>query len=221
MAKNAWLTPSDITSGTACYTIAVPDGEGFRRILVGALSLLTNPNNFEQFGTLTPDETASRFRTTLDSFIYRESECSMIGAIIPYIGNTIPPKMLPCDGQVYARDDYPMLYQSLTGSPLIINADTFQTPSLEGMFLRGETPSNPINTNGGSDEKTIGINNLPSHSHDYFSVVFNIDVESVGIPDPVGAGIDPFPKQTSSVGGGVPLDIKPAFYSVKYGIIAK
>jgi hypothetical protein len=180
-----------------------------------------NPNNYEQFGALSPDETAQQFKRTLESFILRTSECEMIGAIIPYVGNTIPTKLLPCDGTIYERNDFPLLYQRLTGTPLILNADEFQTPSLEGMFLRGATTTNPINTIGGSDKKIIGLNNMPTHHHNYYGVVMNIDVESVGVPDPVGAGINPIPDPTSSVGGSEPMDILPSFYSVKYGIVAK
>lgn len=220
--RGAWLTPSaSLPIGTACYTIAVPDDEGFRRIMVGALSLLTNPNNFEQFGTLTPEQTASQFQRTLNSFIFRESECSMIGAIIPYVGNIIPTKMLPCDGSTHQRLDYPMLYQSLTGSPLILNADEFMTPSLEGMFLRGATATETLNTIGGSDEKVILPENVPTHTHDYYGVTMNIDIEGLGVPDITAAGLNPVPQQTTAFGGGVPMDIKPAFYSVHYGIIAK
>jgi hypothetical protein len=218
----AWLTPSaTLPLGTACYTIAVPDDEGFRRILVGALSLLTNPENYEQFGTLTPQQASDEFRKTLQSFIFRESDCSMIGAIIPYVTPQIPQNLLPCDGSVYTRDEYSKLYTALITTNLIINSDTFQTPSLEGMFLRGDDATNAQNGNGGSDTKIIGINNLPPHTHDYYSVVFNVDVESVGVPDPVGAGLDPFPKQTSSVGDGEALDIKPRYYTVKYGIVCR
>jgi len=220
--RGAWLTPSaSLPIGTVCYTLAVPNDEGFRRIMVGALSKLTNPNNYEQFGTLTPEQTASQFQKTLESFIFRESECSMIGAIIPYVGNIIPPKMLPCNGSVYLREDYPMLYQSLTGSPLVLNADYFATPSLEGMFLRGATATETLNTIGGSDEKTIEERHIPIHTHDYYGVTMNIDIEGLGVPDVTAAGLNPIPSQTSSFGGGQPLDIKPAFYSVNYGIIAK
>lgn len=220
--RNAWLTPSvSLPVGTACYTIAVPDNEEFRRIITGALSLLVDPNNFEKFGTLTPLETSEQFRKTLKSFIFKQSECDMIGAIIPYVTNTPPPKLLPCDGTTYQRVDYPLLYESLVGTTLIINADSFATPQLEGMFLRGQTISKPVNSSGGSDTKIIGMDNMPTHHHDYYGVVMNIDVESVGVPDPVGAGINPFPDPTSSVGGGQPMDILPSYYSVNYGIVAK
>lgn len=222
MARGAWLTPSaSLPIGTACYTIAVPDNEEFRRIIVGALSLLVNPNNFEEYGALSPIETSEQFKQTLKSFIFRESECDMIGAIIPYVTNNPPPKLLPCDGTTYQRVDYPLLYVRLIGTSLIVDADSFTTPLLEGRFLRGSTITEPVGAIGGSDTKNIGINNMPNHHHDYYGVVMNIDVESVGVPDPVGAGINPIPDPTSSVGGGQPMDILPSYYSVNYGIVAR
>lgn len=220
--RNAWLTPSvSLPVGTACYTIAVPDNEELRRIITGALSLLVDPNNYEQFGTLSPIETSEQFRKTLKSFIFQTSECEMIGAVFPYVGNAPPPKLLPCDGTTYQRVDYPLLYEYLIGTALIINADSFKTPSLEGRFLRGADTTNPTNSIGGSDTKIIDLSNMPTHHHDYYGVVMNVDIESVGVPDPVGAGINPFPDPTSDVGGGQPMDILPSYYSVSYGIVAK
>jgi len=216
----AWLTPSaTLPLGTACYVLAVPDNEDFRRMLVGALGLLTNPDNFEKFGTLTPEETANAWKQTKDSLIFRESECSMIGSIIPYATATPPPKMLACDGSAYLRVDYPRLYDALIGTSLIVNANFFSVPFLDGRILRGMDANNPINSYGGNDELTIGIDNMPSHSHNYEGVIPNIDLELAGVPDVFGAGINPFPTPTSNVGGGVPIVHVPSFYSISYGMV--
>lgn len=189
--------------------------------MLGALGLLSDSKNWEQHGSLTPDECAMLFKTTLDSFLLRESECNMIGSIIAYVTPITPPRMLPCDGGIYQKSDYPKLYNELIGTPLVIDSTTFHTPDLRGRFLRGVDGNNTENSIGGADEKSILVENIPEHDHTYQAVIFNVDVESVGIPDPVGAGIDPTPRHTSKAGEGVPFDVRPAYYSVRWGIIAK
>ncbi len=222
MSRNAWLTPSENTPvGYDCYTIAVPTGVFFKSVLLGAIAKLTDIGNWEQHGTLTPIECATLFEKTVNSIVLGESECDMIGTIQPYATTTIPKRLIPCDGGVYQKSDYPRLYEALVGTPLIVDTDTFRTPQLEGRFLRGTDTNNVQNGVGGSDTKTISIENLPEHDHTYQAVIFNVDIESVGIPDPVGAGIDPIPRHTSKVGNGVPIDVKPAYYTVKWGIVAK
>lgn len=66
-----------------------------------------------------------------------ESEGQLhIGALIRYFDvsgqPTLPAGCVACDGGTYARVDYPLLYEYLdnTSSPLIQDADTFETPDL-------------------------------------------------------------------------------------------
>lgn len=64
-----WATPSSIPAGTVAKTLNVPDGEEWDAILTGALYELTLPENFQQVGTLTPDEVATRFRQMFEEFL--------------------------------------------------------------------------------------------------------------------------------------------------------
>lgn len=53
----------------------------------------------------------------------------MIGQIVMYTTADAPLLSLPCDGEQYAREDYPDLYAVLD-SAYIVDSDTFVTPSL-------------------------------------------------------------------------------------------
>jgi len=64
----AWLTGDTIPETTTCRVIRIPDDPTFRRALSGALLELTKAENWEQFGTLTPEEQASAFLDALWTF---------------------------------------------------------------------------------------------------------------------------------------------------------
>ena len=58
MTKSAWLTPDALPTSTRCVTLTVPDDFDFFSILKGAISALFELENWEEFGTLTPEECA-------------------------------------------------------------------------------------------------------------------------------------------------------------------
>lgn len=219
---NAWLTPNSIPSDRLCLSLLVPNSLEFIMIIRGCLGLLTKPENFQQFGTLTAAETADIFQSVYFDFIYQSNmECYMIGAILMYPNNTIPTKCLPCDGSTYNRSDYPLLYTALAGTLYIVDADTFTTPDMRGVFPLGADGAHPNGSTGGTNQVNIGVQHLPAHTHDYQGVLMNVDIEGVGVPDVTAAGINPLAQQTSSVGGGQALDITPPYRAVNFVIIAK
>ena len=68
-----WLTGDEIPTGTKCREIRVPDDPTFVSAVSGALLDLTRPENWEQHGTLTPQQMADAM---LDAyFSFAESEC--------------------------------------------------------------------------------------------------------------------------------------------------
>jgi len=65
MSAFAWLTPEDQPDGECCIRLIIPNGDEWETIVRGALAALGEAENFEQFGTLTPEETAQIFREAL------------------------------------------------------------------------------------------------------------------------------------------------------------
>ena len=103
-----------------------------------------------------------------------------VGTVLPFAGAAIPPGFLLCDGTEVDTAVYSKLeavigntYNSTPG------AGKFGLPDLRGRFLAGmlgtATGANRITTGtginnlgavDGDQTVTIGVNNLPEHSHD-------------------------------------------------------
>lgn len=64
-----WLTPDSIPGSTTQKTLDIPDNEVWEAAVRGALYELALPQNWEQHGTLTPDQVANRFMEMLDDFL--------------------------------------------------------------------------------------------------------------------------------------------------------
>lgn len=181
----------------------------------GAVEELTFPENWVQFGTATPEDTAYFFLEALDEL----RPYPMIGAIIPLAIETFPEYVLPCDGSTFQRADYPDLYKILDPS-LVLDSDNFITPNLQGRFLLADGNGYSFAGIGGEDSHTLTVSEIPSHSHEYTPPIGNVDLEAPGAPDILAAGVG-LPTQTGNEGGGNSHNNMPPFYVVKYGIIAK
>lgn len=69
-----WLTPDEIPEGTACRPLFIPDSTDWLAIVSGAIDTLTKNYNWEQFGTLTPEQCAERMNDMLN--LYYEEMCN-------------------------------------------------------------------------------------------------------------------------------------------------
>lgn len=218
-----YLTPdAPPPNSFVCRRIIIPNSQDWLALVAGALASLVFLDSWEEFGSMTREEAAQTAKRIFLSF--GDGGQCMIGAIIPYATAALPPNVLPCDGSVYQRTDYPILYDLLDPS-LHINADEFATPDLRGRVVVGAgvgvglTPRPNLST-GGEEEVTLSISQIPPHSHLYTPpALLGLDLEDVGVPTPA-ASIGT-PTQTSAEGGGLPHNNMPPYLAVRYGIIAK
>ncbi len=72
--SNRFLTPDQTPAGTITLAFVVPDDPEFRAWLTGQIAELTNPENWEQYGALTPEETAEIYEAVLVSWL-EEQPC--------------------------------------------------------------------------------------------------------------------------------------------------
>ena len=207
-----YLTPDLVEFGSVadCRTVTLPLSLWY--LVNGALQELTFPENWEMFGTATPEETADFFINVLDKY----GKAMPIGSIIALATNGIPDGVLVCDGTSYTRVDYPQLFDVLDPQ-FIIDADNFITPDLTGRFLLADENGRSLGDVGGEEEHALTITEMPAHSHDYMSAVAS--VATVVVPDEPSAVSTP--STTSPQGGGNAHNNMPPFYVVKYGIVAK
>lgn len=56
-----WLTPDDPPGDLRWFRVYVPEGDGYESALRGALCLLADADNWELFGSATPEEVAQAF----------------------------------------------------------------------------------------------------------------------------------------------------------------
>jgi len=91
----AWLTPDSPTpEEERCRTISVPDDLAFVGAVTGALLPLTQPDNWEQSGSMTPEEAAGIMSAAFESFV--DSDCTT--------GEPCPPPTLPDGSRVWRRN---------------------------------------------------------------------------------------------------------------------
>jgi microcystin-dependent protein len=88
-----------------------------------------------------------------------------VGSLIQYVGATAPTGWLLCQGQILAISLYPSLF-SVIGNVYGGNGVTqFALPDLRGRVALGASGSYPLGSAGGSETRTLTINEMPAHSH--------------------------------------------------------
>ena len=151
-----------------CRRLRIPANADFLSLVSGAIASLLFESAWEQHGALTPAETAQYFK---QMWIDKEDEQGcMIGEIKAFMRTTLPVHVLPCNGSIFQREDYPDLYALLPDS-LKLSADEFMTPDLTRRGLVGVDTSLELGDIGlgdtvGAETVTLTEAELPSHTHD-------------------------------------------------------
>jgi len=235
-----FLTGYNVSPGFACRRVRVPGDLFFLMAVTGALRELTFAYNWEQFGDVTPDEAAATALLMWEEFA--ESDC-MIGAVFPYATMEPPQGCLTCDGSVYQRVDYPLLYERLD-PVFIVNADYFAVPDLRNRTVVGEGNRDPGEI-GGSEGVSLSVEEMPLHTHladphahsdsghAHTEVAASASIVNGGleapapsatpIPATTGIGfanIQPATVTIQSAGEGIAHNNMPPFLVLSYAIVA-
>jgi microcystin-dependent protein len=170
--RNRWLTPNTAAAGFICRRLLIPNGVDWLDIVTGAINELIYSYNFEQQGTVSPDDTAAAFAQMFDRFCYdSQEECRLIGEIVTFAGSSNPSvNFLLCDGSSYLRSDYPDLF-AVIGS-VFGSADSthFNVPDLRGRTAVGAgtgpgLSSRSLGASFGEESHTLTGTEMPSHTH--------------------------------------------------------
>lgn len=157
------------------------------------------------------------------------------GSITMFGGLVAPAGWLICDGGSYLGSAYPDLW-SVVGSRFGGDTTHFNVPDMRDVFPVGMSASKPAGARGGSASKTIAATNLPPHSHPMphthtFPVEWGTDCTTTAsdkrvtdVGDRTGGGgnratvtdSQPTTPNTSTTGGGVPLDVTPPYLSFAF-----
>ena len=77
MNKNAWLTPETIPNDEVERKLCIPNSPHILAAVTGAILPLTYPENWEAYGTVTPEAIASRMSEMLSDFLGFTGLCKM------------------------------------------------------------------------------------------------------------------------------------------------
>jgi microcystin-dependent protein len=182
--------------------------------LFGALLIPAAKSNWQSTGETTAEEAAAIYSEIFDNMLIATP---IIGQVFDYVSITPPDGCLLCDGTTYAREDYPDLYAVLAGTPLIVDADYFSVPDYSaGEFTKSTETTGDIGSLGGSDEITLTVGQLPSHSHSIGGAITTLVVEPGEVP-----ALTPFlTSSTGDTGSGDPIVIDPPHVKLVKMIVA-
>jgi len=219
MVQLAWLTPDNLPTQLRRVTLYVPDDLDFYAMLKGALVPLFSSENFEEHGTLTPDE-CSQFWVNWDAENDWKNEVT-IGSIIFTAGDTKPDCSLWCDGAEVAQAAYPVLYAAIGDTFGSASSGYFKLPDLQDRFPAGSVPETTGNLEagdtGGEVEHTLTTDEIPSHAHSVHAHdlgVIGLELLPASTPAITGG-------QTGSAGGGEGHNNMPPYLTLNAYIIAE
>lgn len=80
VVRGRWITPEEIPTETVCRVLLIPDEQEIRASVLGAISELIYPSNWEQVGAVTPQEISAAMDNMFWAFV--ESECQNVSVDI-------------------------------------------------------------------------------------------------------------------------------------------
>lgn len=229
-----YITSQTVPSGTRYFILPVPDDLYMRIAVRDALGQLCEAYSWEMAGAegLTEEQQAGLYCAAYENLQELETLPSggtmLIGEVKWFGTNDLPDGVLPCDGAIRSRVDYPDLY-SVLASSLVLDAETFRTPALADRFIQATEIEVEIGTSVGSNDVTLSIENIPEHSHyflDFTNSAFVLSSASGGFRYGTGTARDLLEKQGT---GGIvrapqidtaSFDNRPAALRLRAGIVA-
>lgn len=232
-----WLTPDTDPGSTHCRVLLIPDEVDWLAIVSGALLPLTKAENFEPYGTSSPDDTAARFSIMFDDFVFQQGTCRVIGEIVCYAGSSSPDtRWLSCDGSSLLRADYPDLFSVIGTTYGAADGTHFSLPDLQGRAVIGTGTGSGLSPRSlgdslGEETHTLVTSEEAAHTHTDTGHTHvegiaapAIGAAIVGVPVPsavpaIGATGAGFAALSSSGGDGAHNNIQPSI-ALNYYIVA-
>ncbi len=255
--KLASSTNFQIT-GEVIASPIVFDGQtgGSSKVFTTSVSNAFISNKTSASSTVNDDEFLLN-RTTGNTGLYRVSRGTLlssvptnpVGVIMPYAGRVAPSHWLLCDGSEVLQTTYPLLFDLIAfdykQANLLSDAGVakFAVPDLRGrgpigLDNMGGTAANRVTglkgselgNTGGTENVTIGLNNLPEHEHDlvvegtqFYAILdaakgAESPASSITYDAPTGSGQGQAVSTSGGVSGttGQALDTMNPFMSINY-----
>ena len=142
----------------------------------------------------------------------------IVGQISSFLGS-LPAGWLALDGGTYDEADYPELWSVLDAQFKDEPSSTFALPDLGGLVIVAAGDGFVVGDAGGLGSVALSVAEMPAHTHNYQQVLIDLDVKSVGVPDPMGARFGTLIPTSSTGGDGSHENMQP-YFTVVMGILA-
>lgn len=213
-----WLTPETLPGEPTCFQVFIPDVDEARYAFYGALMQLGEDRNWEQGGSITPEETAAAWQEANLKNIPLGRKCMRIGMIFWWPAGGDVPDALLCDGSLYSVDQYNDLWKLIGWSYGGTPGFDFAVPNLIELSIIG-TDLDTGDT-GGEAEHTLTTGEIPAHKHG----ILNMQRQNHGLPvgthDVFAYEVDEV-KNTMNEGGGEAHNNLPPYMKLRPFIQAK
>jgi microcystin-dependent protein len=128
-----------------------------------AISTMVSADNWNDVGTLTPDECAEFGIEMVEDFEPMVSTC---GVVMPFAGDALPVNALWADGGSYLRADYPNLFTVIGTVFGSVDDDHFNVPDMSGRVpVSANGPAYGLGDVVGEETHTLTIAEMPNHAH--------------------------------------------------------
>lgn len=173
-------SPEVIFDGSTGGTSKVFEAE-LSNAVISAKEEVSSTNNDDEILINRPTGTSGLFKVSRRTLL-RAVPTNPVGVVMPYAGVDAPNGWLLCDGKEYDRGEFNDLFKVVGykfGAQSTVGDNKFRVPDLRGRIPLG--PDNMGGNNadvvtseyaervgqaGGSESKTIDVENLPEHEHD-------------------------------------------------------
>lgn len=171
--RDRFLTPnSPLPGGNFVLKLLIPADVQFVMHFLGALTDLAEEINWEQVGSMTPEEAAEIWSKILAAYEQTDEVTEMptlpLASITPFAGYAVPEGWLDCDGSLVLATEYPDLYAAIDPhyKLLIGSTEYIRLPNLCGRVIVGyEDGVYDINDEGGAETHTLTVAEMPTHNH--------------------------------------------------------
>jgi microcystin-dependent protein len=149
-----------------CRAFSFPDGEAWEAAVLGAITLLCDDENWEEYGSVSPLDAAQAFLVALDSW----GGCMEPGFIVASARADVPAGWLLCDGAEYQVADFPRLYEAIGNTWGGTPGSTFAVPSFADRALVGAGVQS-LGAIFGEAEHVLSVGEMPAHQHGEITAV--------------------------------------------------